>query len=246
MDTSGVLTRLRRPIWLSLTIALGLLLGQTASQARAGQLPPASIPPPCASQIPSKTWIPVLACCDDFLRQVADPPPEWRNAADGPWATGQGGNTAPCFAYRIRDRWTPTPGSGGRCGALRFSVRFQATPKTRVLEWRPIPAPGGPMCREEARRFDASIAAHEARHVRDIAGIIQRANSRWRDRRRVNACGATPADARAKAKAESRRLVDAELERLNTEHLRLAAAFDASADVRVYTPVCQHCGECVE
>jgi hypothetical protein len=241
-----VLPRLIGPLGLLVTLALGLLLGQIASQARAGQRPPASASPPCAGQIPAKTVIRVPACCDDFLRQVADPPPGWRNAGRGPWETGQGGNTAPCFAYHIRDRWTPKPGSRGRCGALRFSVTFQATPKTRVLEWRPTPTPRDPVCREETRRFAASIAAHEEQHVQDIRGIIRRVNIHWRDRRRGDACGATPAEARAKARAASRRLADAELERLNMEHLRLAEAFDTSPEGRVYTPMCQNCDACEE
>jgi len=241
-----VLNRLGRPLALSLTLAFGLLPGAVIPQIRAEQWSPGSVPPPCARQIPAKTVIRVLACCDDFLRRVADPPPAWRNAANDPWAAGQGGNTAPCFAYRMRDRWTSQPGSGGRCGALRFSVTFRATPKTKVLAWWPSPAPGDSLCREEAHRFAVSLAAHEARHVRDIAGIIREANRHWKERQRVEACGETPADARAKARAESRRLADAELERLNAEHLRRAEAFDASPEGRVYTPVCQHCDACGE
>jgi hypothetical protein len=66
------------------------------------------------------------------------------------------------------------------------------------------------------------------------------------ERRRVDACGATPADARAKARAESRRLADDQLERLNAEHLRLAEAFDTSPEGRVYTPACQNCDTCDE
>jgi hypothetical protein len=246
MDTRGVWPHLIGPLGLSLTIALTLLMGEITPQACARHRPAASVPPPCARQIPGKTVIRVPACCDDFLRQVVDPPSAWQNAASGSWVTGQGGNTAPCFSYKARDRWTSQPGSRGRCGTLRFSVTFRATPKTKVLEWQPTPPPGGPMCREEARRFDASIAAHEARHVRDIAGMIQRVNQHWKERRRVDACGATPAEALAKARAASRRLTDAELERLNAEHLRLAEAFDASPEGRVYTPICQHCDACKE
>lgn len=245
MDIRGVSKRLRRPLGLLVTLALGLLLGQIAPQARAGQRPAAPVPPQCTLQIPSKIIILVPACCDDFLRQVADPP-AWQNAAGAPWGAGQGGNTAPCFAYAIRARWTPQPGSRGRCGALRFSVTFRATPKTKVLEWRPTPAPGDLMCREETRQFAASITAHEARHVQDIRGIIRRVNTHWMERRRVDVCGATPADARAKARAESRRLADDQLERLNAEHLRLAEAFDTSPEGRVYTPACQNCDTCDE
>ena len=108
------------------------------------------------------------------------------------------------------------------------------------------PTPLDPVCREETRRFAASIAAHEEQHVQDIWGIIRRVNIHWRDRRRVDACGATPAEARAKARAASRRLADAELERLNMEHLRLAEAFDTSPEGRVYTPMCQNCDACEE
>jgi hypothetical protein len=76
--------------------------------------------------------------------------------------------------------------------------------------------------------------------------MIRQVNHRWKESKLVGACGETPADARARARAEIRRLADAELERLNVEHLRLAEAFDASPEGRVYTPACQHCGVCVE
>jgi hypothetical protein len=122
------------PLGLFVALALVPLLGPITPQARAGQGTPTSIPSPCTRQIPSQTVIHVPACCDDFLRHVANPSPAWRNAADRPWQAGQGGNTAPCLAYHVRDRWIPQPGSRGRCGALRFSVTFRATPKTRVLE----------------------------------------------------------------------------------------------------------------
>ena len=89
MDIRGVSKRLRRPLGLLVTLALGLLLGQIAPQARAGQRPAAPVLPQCTLQIPSKTIILVPACCDDFLRQVADPP-AWQNAAGAPWGAGAG------------------------------------------------------------------------------------------------------------------------------------------------------------
>ena len=147
------------------------------------------------------------------------------------------------FNYSYTTRYTTRTERGRVRLSATVSVKFTGNADTYRLDWVPT-SPLSPACLKEKRRWEATVEAHEYRHVRDFQEQLKTAGAAFKKGWTLEVWGASKAEAEAELDRRVKSVLDGELDRLLKENDRLEEAFHRTPQGGLIIDI--NCGVCSE